>query len=130
VHDIVLALSLSPTGDWTQAAAIMTFAIPVGIFVVVATWLYFMYTRPHAVPGHRDLVPATGAAVGSGRHAADAPRSTAAQEPPAQEPPAQQPPPAQPPGSGGYSQGGDYPQGGGGAPGSGGYGQRDGTEGR
>ena len=59
MHDIVLALSLSPTGDWTQAAAIMTFAIPVGIFVVVATWLYFLYTRPHAVPGHRDLVPAT-----------------------------------------------------------------------
>ena len=57
---MVLALSLSPTGDWTQAAAIMTFAIPVGIFVVVATWLYFQYTRPHAVPGHRDPVPAGG----------------------------------------------------------------------
>ena len=40
MHDIVLAVSLSPTGDWTQAAAIMTFAIPVGIFVVVATWLF------------------------------------------------------------------------------------------
>jgi len=72
VHDIVLALSLSPTGDWTQAAAIMTFAIPVGIFVVVATWLYFQYTRPHAVPGHRDLVPAAGS-IGSGRHAVGAP---------------------------------------------------------
>ncbi len=118
MHDIVLALSLSPTGDWTQAAAIMTFAIPVGIFVVVATWLYFLYTRPHAVPGHRDLVPATG------RHAAGAPRHVAAQTPPAQQPPAApQPPPAQPPGGG-------YPQGGGGAPGAGGYGRHDGMEGR
>jgi hypothetical protein len=116
VHDIVLALSLSPTGDWTQAAAIMTFAIPVGIFVVVATWLYFVYTRPHAVPGHRDLVPATGS-TGSGRHAAGAPR------PAAQQAPAPQPPPAQPPGGG-------YPQGGGGAPGAGGYGRHDGMEGR
>jgi hypothetical protein len=83
---IVLAVSLSPTGDWTQAAAIMTFAIPVGIFVVVATWLYFLYTRPHAVPGHRELVPA-----GGGRHAAVPPRSGG-----------QPSPPAQPPGSGGY----------------------------
>ena len=116
MHDIVLALSLSPTGDWTQAAAIMTFAIPVGIFVVVATWLYFQYTRPHAVPGHRDLVPATGS-IGGGKHAGGAPRPAAAQPPPAP-----QPPPAQPPG-------GDYPQGGGGAPGAGGYGRPDGTEG-
>jgi uncharacterized membrane protein len=124
VHEIVLALSLSPTGDWTQAAAIMTFAIPVGIFVVVATWLYFQYTRPHAVPGHRDLVPATsGGAIGSGRHAAAAPRP-AAQQPPA----APQPPSAQPP-DGGYSQGGGYPPGGGGAPGGGGYGRHDGMEG-
>ena len=122
MHNIVLALSLSPTGDWTQAAAIMTFAIPVGIFVVVATWLYFQYTRPHAVPGHRDLVPA-GGSIGSGRHAAGAPRP-AAQPPPAQQPPAApQPPPAQPPGGG-------YPPGGGGAPGAGGYGRHDGTEGR
>jgi len=50
--------------DWTLAASIMTFAIPVALFVVVATVLYFLYTRPHAVPGHRDLAPA-----GSGRPA-------------------------------------------------------------
>lgn len=123
MHEIVLALSLSPTGDWTQAAAIMTFAIPVGIFVVVATWLYFQYTRPHAVPGHRDLVPATsGGAIGSGRHAAGASRP-AAQQPPA----GPQPPSAQPP-DGGYPQGGGYPPGGG-APGGGGYGRHDGMEG-
>ena len=106
--------------DWTLAASIMTFAIPMLLFVVVATVLYFLYTRPHAVPGHRDLVPA----AGSGRHTAGAPRSAAAQP----QPGGQQPPPAQPPG-GGYSQGGGNPQGGG-APGAGGYGRQDGMEGR
>ena len=101
---IVLLVSVSPTGDWTQAAAIMTFAIPIGIFIVVATWLYFIYTRPHAVPGHRELVPA-----GVGRHAAPPP------------PAGGQPlPPAQPPGGG-------YPPSGGGP---GGYGNYGGTGGR
>ena len=112
--------------DWTLAASIMTFAIPMLLFVVVATVLYFLYTRPHAVPGHRDLV----AASGSGRHAVGAPRPAAAQQPPAAQPRpgGQQPPPAQPPG-GGYSQGGGNPPGGG-APGAGGYGRQDGMEGR
>ena len=103
---IVLLVSVSPTGDWTQAAAIMTFAIPVGIFIVVATWLYFLYTRPHAVPGHRELV-----AAGAGRHAVGGGRH-AAPPPPSGGPPA---PPAQPPGGG-------YPPAGGGPGGSGGYG--------
>ena len=109
---IVLLVSLSPTGDWTQAAAIMTFAIPVGIFIVVATWLYFIYTRPHAVPGHRELV-----AAGAGRHAVGGGGRHAAPPPPSGGPPA---PPAQPPGGG-------YPPAGGGPGGSGGYG---GTGGR
>ena len=101
-----MALNLEAMGsDWTLAASIMTFAIPVALFVVVATVLYFLYTRPHAVPGHRDLVPA-----GSGRHAAGARRGTAAQ-----------PPPPAPPGGG-------YPPGGG-APGAGGHGRHDGMEG-
>jgi hypothetical protein len=96
---IVLLVSVSPTGDWTQAAAIMTFAIPVGLFIVVATWLYFIYTRPHAVPGHRELVPA-----GSGRHAVGGGGQHAAPPPPSGGPPS---PPAQPPGGG-------YPPAGGG----------------
>jgi hypothetical protein len=106
--------------DWTLAASIMTFAIPVALFIVVAAVLYFLYTRPHAVPGHRDLVPA--GAAGTGRHAVGAPRPAAQQAPSQQPPAAPQPPPAQPPGGG-------YPQGGG-EPGSGGYGRHDGMEGR
>ena len=110
---IVLLVSVSPTGDWTQAGAVMTFAIPVGIFIVVATWLYFLYTRPHAVPGHRELVPAGAGrhAVGGGRHAVPPPPSGGEPSPPAQPP------------------GGGYPPAGG-EPGSGGYGNYGGTEGR
>jgi hypothetical protein len=112
-------MNLAAVGnDWTLAASIMTFAIPVALFLVVATVLYFLYTRPHTVPGHRDLVPAAGGATGTGRHAAGARRPAASQPPRA----APQPPPAQPPG-GGYAQGG-------GAPGAGGYGRHDGMEGR
>jgi hypothetical protein len=55
VHGLILA---DLGNDWTLAGSIMTFAIPVGLFVIVATILYFVYTRPHTVPGHRDLVPA------------------------------------------------------------------------
>jgi hypothetical protein len=114
VH-LILALSVSPTGDWTEAGAIMTFAIPVGLFVVVTTWLYFLYTRPHAVPGHSDLV-LTGA---PGGHAAGVARPAAAQEPPRAQPPsAPQDPPAAP------------PPGGGGMPGPGDRGRPDGMEGR
>ena len=106
--------------DWSLAGSIMTFAIPVGLFVVVATILYFLYTRPHTVPGHRDLVPA------GGRHTAGAPRHAAAQPPP--------PPPAGGmPGGGGIAGGGMPGDGGtpdaGGTPDGGGHGKHDGLEG-
>jgi hypothetical protein len=101
--------------DWSLAGSIMTFAIPVGLFVVVATILYFLYTRPHTVPGHRDLAPA------DGRHAAGAQRPAAAQPPPTA------PPPAAPP-AGGMPGGAGAP-GAGGTPDGGGYGRHDGMEG-
>ena len=100
--------------DWSLAGSIMTFAIPVGLFVVVATILYFLYTRPHTVPGHRDLVPA------GGRHTAGAPRHAAAQPP-------QAPPPAAPPADG--TPGGGGTPGAGGTPDGGGHGKHDGVEG-
>ncbi len=69
MHQFILAQQ--PSGDWSLAGAIMTFAIPVGLFVIVATLLYFQYTRPHVTPGHRDLVPAAaGAGAGAGTAAA------------------------------------------------------------
>ena len=73
MHQLILAQH--PSGDWTLAGAIMTFAIPVGLFVIVATVLYFQYTRPHVTPGHRELVPA---AAGAGAVAAAATASASA----------------------------------------------------
>jgi hypothetical protein len=81
VHHLILAQQ--PSGDWSLAGSIMTFAIPVGLFVIVATILYFQYTRPHVTPGHRPLVPAAagaGAGAGGGTVAA-APAAPAAAGP-------------------------------------------------
>jgi hypothetical protein len=76
---ILILTGTLPSGDWSATGAILTFAIPAGLFIVVSTVLYFQYTRPHTVPGHRDLVPAMagGGALGTGRHAAGAPRHAA-----------------------------------------------------
>jgi hypothetical protein len=45
--------TLTPTGDWTYGAAILSFAFPMLLFIVVASALYVLYTKPHLVPGHR-----------------------------------------------------------------------------
>jgi hypothetical protein len=58
------SLAQQPPGDWTLAGAIMTFAIPVGLFVTVAAVLYFLCTRPHVTPVHRDLTSAAAGAAG------------------------------------------------------------------
>jgi hypothetical protein len=84
VHQFILAQH--PSGDWTLAGAIMTFAIPVGLFVIVASILYFQYTRPHVTPGHRALVPAAagaGASAGTAAAASAAPAPSAAGPAPA-----------------------------------------------
>ena len=46
-------IALSPTGDWTYGAAILSFVFPELLFIVVAGALYVLYTKPHLVPGHR-----------------------------------------------------------------------------
>ena len=76
MHEFILAQH--PSGDWSLAGAIMTFAIPVGLFVIVATILYFQYTRPHVTPGHRDLVPAAAGAGAVASSAGPAPAAPAA----------------------------------------------------
>jgi len=45
--------TLTPTGDWTYGAAILTFVFPMLLFIAVAGALYVLYTKPHLVPGHR-----------------------------------------------------------------------------
>jgi hypothetical protein len=53
VHVLIAS---SPTGDWSYGAAILSFAFPMILFIVVATALYILYTTPHMVPGHRYLM--------------------------------------------------------------------------
>ena len=58
--------TLTPTGDWTYGAAILTFAFPMLLFIAVAGALYVLYTKPHLVPGHRyqlQLRPTTATAA-------------------------------------------------------------------
>jgi hypothetical protein len=80
--------------DWSLAGSIMTFAIPVGLFVVVAAILYFLYTRPHVTPGHRDLAPA-GAGAGAVAAASAAPAPPAPAAPAATTPAADEAPAAE-----------------------------------
>ena len=50
MHELIAS---SPSGDWTYGAAILTFAFPMVLFIVVASALYILYTKPHLVPGHK-----------------------------------------------------------------------------
>jgi hypothetical protein len=61
------------TSDSADGGAILTFAFPVALFVVVAVILYLLFSRPHRrIPERRVLVPADAAAPG-----ADAARAAA-----------------------------------------------------
>ncbi len=66
----VLAVAIN-----SQGGSVLTFALPVGVFVVVSVALYVLFTRPHDVPGHR--VPAVSAAGA----ASSGPNSSAGQAP-------------------------------------------------
>ena len=37
---------------WTFGASILSFAFPMILFIVVASTLYVLYTKPEFVPGH------------------------------------------------------------------------------
>jgi hypothetical protein len=42
----------SNVSAWTFGGSILTFAFPMILFIVVATTLYVLYTKPELVPGH------------------------------------------------------------------------------
>jgi hypothetical protein len=46
---------------WSLSGSILTFAMPMLLFIAAATVLYLLFTRPHQVPGHRLLAPARAA---------------------------------------------------------------------
>jgi len=52
VHGLIVASADSSA--WTYGAAILSFAFPMLLFVVVAAWLYVTYTKPELAPGHRN----------------------------------------------------------------------------
>jgi hypothetical protein len=43
---------------YSNGGAVLTLVLPLGFFIVVMIALYFVFSRPHTVPGHR---PVTGA---------------------------------------------------------------------
>jgi hypothetical protein len=63
----VVNVSYYPLG-----AQIMTLVLPLGWFIVVMTAMYFVFSRPHAVPGHQPLAGARPVAPAAGTAAATA----------------------------------------------------------
>jgi hypothetical protein len=51
VHSLIVAQS--PSGAWSSGGAILTFVLPMVLFIVVAFGLYILYTKPSVVPGRR-----------------------------------------------------------------------------
>ena len=43
----------SNVSAWTFGGSILSFAFPMLLFIVVASALYVLYTKPEFVPGHR-----------------------------------------------------------------------------
>jgi hypothetical protein len=45
---------ISATGSaWSYGGAVLTFLLPMLLFIFVAGWLYVAYSTPHMVPGQR-----------------------------------------------------------------------------
>ena len=55
MHSVILAMSVT---YYPLGAQVMTLVLPLGFFIVVMAALYFVFARPHTVPGRR---PITGA---------------------------------------------------------------------
>jgi hypothetical protein len=52
-------LAAATGSDWNAGGSIMTFYFPVGLFMVVATILYLLFSRPHRrIPPRRAPAPA------------------------------------------------------------------------
>jgi hypothetical protein len=47
--------------NWSLGGSLLTFAFPLGLFIVAALVLYRLLWWPHRIPGHSDLAPATSA---------------------------------------------------------------------
>ena len=52
MHPVISAIEIS---YYPLGAQVMTLVLPLGLFIVVMIVLYFVFSRPHTVPGHRPL---------------------------------------------------------------------------
>jgi hypothetical protein len=55
VHAVI---PLASSFNWNNGAALQTLILPLGFFIVVMTALYFVFTRPHTIPGRRPIAGA------------------------------------------------------------------------
>src|SRR6202042_3991039 len=67
VHSVILAMSVT---YYPLGAQVMTLVLPLGFFIVVMAALYFVFTRPHTVPGRRPIAGARPVAPADAGHAA------------------------------------------------------------
>jgi hypothetical protein len=67
VHEVI---PLAASYNWNNGGAIMTLVLPLGFFIVVMIALYFVFTRPHLVPGRRPIAGARPVAPADPGHAA------------------------------------------------------------
>jgi hypothetical protein len=51
-------IPLAASYNWNNGSAVMTLVLPLGFFIVVMIALYFVFTRPHTVPGRRPIAGA------------------------------------------------------------------------
>jgi hypothetical protein len=55
VHEVI---PLAASFNWNNGAALQTLILPLGFFIVVMAALYFVFARPHTVPGRRPIAGA------------------------------------------------------------------------
>jgi hypothetical protein len=80
----VSALQLADGPAMYLGGSIMTFALPLGAFIVIATVLFYLYRRPHRGPGLKYL--ASGPATTSVMTREPGPVPAPAAKPPAEAP--------------------------------------------
>jgi hypothetical protein len=67
VQGVISALQVT---YYPLGAQVMTLVLPLGFFIIVMTALYFVFTRPHTVPGRRPISGARPIAPADPGHAA------------------------------------------------------------
>lgn len=51
-------IPLAMSYNWNNGAAVQTLVLPLGFFIIVMAALYFVFARPHTVPGRRPIAGA------------------------------------------------------------------------